>query len=100
MAAALCAAPLLGGCGQKGPLYMPDQATEIVTRPMRTPPGETPSTPSPAPTPPATPPPAQNDAPNTPQTVDKPLGPDNPAPEVTAPDDSQEKEPGAPTPRK
>ena len=31
----LCAAmvTLLAGCGQKGPLYMPDQGGEVVTRP-------------------------------------------------------------------
>ena len=74
---------LLGGCGQKGPLYLPDEATQIITRPTQTPPDETPQ------------------APNTPQSVDSPPGPANPAPEVTAPsEDKEKKEPGAPAPPK
>jgi predicted small lipoprotein YifL len=38
---ALVAAALLGplaACGQKGPLYLPEQAREVVTRPAQTPP--------------------------------------------------------------
>ena len=31
--AGLSAAALLAGCGQKGPLYLPDQGGEVVTRP-------------------------------------------------------------------
>ena len=34
---------LLAGCGQKGPLYLPDQGGEVVTRPG----GQTQSSPSP-----------------------------------------------------
>jgi predicted small lipoprotein YifL len=34
---------LIVGCGQKGPLYMPDKGGEVVTRPA----GQTQSTPSP-----------------------------------------------------
>ena len=79
-----CGVMLMAGCGQKGPLYMPDQPTEIVTRPTQTPAAET----SPAP----------NPAPNTPPSVDSPQGPANPAPEVTAPD-KQKKEQGASPPR-
>jgi len=91
---AVALAALLAGCGQKGPLYMPDDATQIVTRPTQTPPEATP---------PATPP-AQDNAPNTPPTTDSPPGPANPAPEVTAPvskdaADKDKKQPGAPTPR-
>ncbi len=81
----IAGALLLAGCGQKGPLYMPDEATQIVTRPAQTPP--------------ATSPPAPGNAPNTPQTSDSPTGPDNPAPEVQAPDDKDKKEPGAQAPR-
>jgi predicted small lipoprotein YifL len=67
----------LGGCGQKGPLYLPDQPGEIVTRPTQ-----------------SAPPPGGSEAPNTPQTVDSPQGPDNPAPEVTAPEETpDEKKP-------
>jgi len=77
---------LLGACGQKGPLYLPDQARDVVTRPTgsQTPPGNSP-------------------APNTPGTVDSPESPPNPAPEVTAPDEDKDKskdkkEPGANAP--
>lgn len=31
------AAVSLGACGQKGPLYLPEQARDIVTRPAQTP---------------------------------------------------------------
>jgi predicted small lipoprotein YifL len=81
------AASLLGSlaaCGQKGPLYLPDQPREVVTRPVQ------------APAPDA-------QAPNSPQTVDSPEGSANPAPEVTAPQkdnsDKEKKEPDATAPR-
>jgi predicted small lipoprotein YifL len=81
------AASLLGSlaaCGQKGPLYLPDQAREVVTRPTQTPAPD-----------------AQ--APNSPQTVDSPEGSANPAPEVTAPQkddsDKDKKEPDTTAPR-
>jgi predicted small lipoprotein YifL len=67
-AVALLAA--LAGCGQKGPLYLPEQPGEIVTRPAQTP----------AETPPPSP-----EAPNSPQTVDSPEAQTSPAPEVTLP---------------
>jgi predicted small lipoprotein YifL len=61
-------AAALAACGQKGPLYLPEQASEIVTRPTQTPvPEETP------------------EAPNSPQTVDSPEGAASPAPEVVLP---------------
>jgi predicted small lipoprotein YifL len=75
VALAACAA-LLAGCGQKGPLYLPERPGEIVTRP---------ATDSP---------PIDSEAPNTPQTVDSPQGPDNPAPEVTKPEEDPDKKPG------
>ena len=56
----------LAGCGLKGPLYLPEQASGIVTRPTQTPP-------EPA------------NAPNSPQTIDSPASGATPAPEVTAP---------------
>jgi predicted small lipoprotein YifL len=42
--ASLCAALLLilAACGQKGPLYLPDQGGEVITRPA----GQAPSQPS------------------------------------------------------
>jgi len=58
----------LPGCGKKGPLYLPEAASEVVTRP-----GETP---------PAT---ERTEAPNSPQTVDSQPSAPAPAPEVTAP---------------
>ena len=47
----------LGGCGQLGPLYLPDSNGNVITRPTRTPPATTspapvtpvPATPAPAP---------------------------------------------------
>lgn len=38
LAGAALAALLLAACGQKGPLYLPDQTGEVVTRPTQTPP--------------------------------------------------------------
>jgi predicted small lipoprotein YifL len=65
---ALLGALAAGACGQKGPLYLPDQAGEIVTRPTQTPvPSES------------------GEAPNSPQTVDSPEGAASPAPEVVVP---------------
>jgi len=74
---------LLAGCGQKGPLYLPDQARGIVTRPApASAPGET------------------TQSPSTPATSDAPPAPANPAPEVTAPDaDKDKKDQGAKPPR-
>ena len=71
---AVCAvfAGALAGCGLKGPLYLPEKASEIVTRP--------------APVPPET-----TNAPNSPQTIDSPATGDTPAPEVTAPQSGDNK---------
>jgi predicted small lipoprotein YifL len=83
----LMLALLLGGCGQKGPLYLPDQAREVVTRP------------APAPTP-ASAPAESSGAPNSPQTVDSPTGPAAPAPEVVVPgSDKDKKGKAAPPPK-
>jgi predicted small lipoprotein YifL len=49
LAGAALAALLLGGCGQKGPLYLPDQTGEVVTRPTQTPPQEPPPAEQPPP---------------------------------------------------
>jgi predicted small lipoprotein YifL len=57
----------LAACGQKGPLYLPDTASEVVTRPATTPPAE------------------DTSAPDSAQTADSPMEPPSPAPEVTAP---------------
>jgi predicted small lipoprotein YifL len=78
---------LLAGCGQKGPLYLPESTGEVVTRPTQTPP-ETEST----------------TAPSSPQSVDSPATPANPAPEVTEPApeserDKQKKDGATPPPR-
>ena len=74
----------LAGCGQKGPLYLPDEASEVVTRPTQTPPS------APAP-----------EGSNSPQTPDTPVQPANPAPEVSPPrpEDDPKSKPGAPPPR-
>jgi predicted small lipoprotein YifL len=65
----LCA-PLIAltACGQTGPLYLPDKARDVVTRPAQPAPAET-----------------DSDAPNTPRTPDSPVEPPSPAPEVTPP---------------
>jgi predicted small lipoprotein YifL len=46
----VCASVVAAGCGQKGPLFLPDKNASVVTRPGNT----TPATP-PAATPPAQP---------------------------------------------
>jgi predicted small lipoprotein YifL len=66
---------LLGACGQTGKLYLPDAASEVVTRPATTPPPE-----------------ESTSAPNSPQTADSTPAPPAPAPEVTAPAGTPEAE--------
>jgi len=78
----------LAACGQKGPLYLPDAPTDVVTRPAETPPAS-----------------ENTEAPNSPQTPDSPPLPPTPAPEVTAPEgtppaDDPKKDKGAATPPK
>lgn len=72
-------AVILAGCGQRGPLYLPEKNGEIVTRPTQTAPaeqsGEQAGTPA-----------------TSPQTVDTPAAPANPAPEVTAPAPQSERD--------
>ena len=64
----------LNACGQKGPLYLPEAPSEVVTRPA------------------ATPPPSENtEAPNSPQTPDSAPTPPSPTPEVTTPEEKKEK---------
>lgn len=81
----LALALLLAGCGQKGPLYLPDTSGEVVTRPTQTPPRAD-----------------TGDTSSSPQSVDSPSAPANPAPEVTAPEPESErdkqKKDGAQTP--
>jgi predicted small lipoprotein YifL len=81
----LLGALALDGCGQKGALYLPGEAREIVTRPTQAPADE-----------PAPPPPAS--APNSPGTVDSPVGPASPAPEVVAPGSKDQEKKDAPKP--
>lgn len=65
-----CAVALLCGCGQTGKLYLPEPAGEVVTRPAQAPAaGDAAGAPA-----------------DSPQTVDSPPQPDNPAPEVSAPE--------------
>jgi predicted small lipoprotein YifL len=77
----LLLAGTLAGCGLKGPLYLPEQASEIVTRPTQTPPPET------------------TTAPGSGQTIDSPAGGDTPAPEVTAPESAEKKDKDGATPK-
>ena len=62
--ALVLAALLLGGCGQKGPLYLPDKNAAVVTPPAppAAPPGASPVTTTNAPAP-------QESAPQPPQTA-------------------------------
>jgi len=53
-------AATLAGCGQKGPLYLPDEARDVVTRPA---------------------PPANSGAPESPGAGDSPDLPPSPVPE-------------------
>jgi predicted small lipoprotein YifL len=63
---ALAAALLLAGCGQTGPLYLPERG-EVVTRPATPTPSQPPAAPDPAVTPPASPtPPAPPSPPSPP----------------------------------
>jgi predicted small lipoprotein YifL len=72
----------LPGCGKKGPLYLPEAASEVVTRPAETPPAS-----------------ESTGAPNSPQTIDSQPAAPAPAPEVTAPEpDPSKKEKGATPP--
>ena len=78
--AVICLLVTIAGCGKKGPLYLPEQASEVVTRPAETPPAS-----------------ERTEAPNSPQTVDSQPSAPAPAPEVTAPEptDASKKEKGA-----
>jgi len=78
--ALLCLLLALPGCGKKGPLYLPDTASGVVTRPAGTPPAS-----------------ENTEAPNSPQTTDSSPQAPAPAPEVTEPEESK-KEKGAATP--
>ena len=69
-AIAVLLACALTGCGQKGPLYLPEAPTEVVTRPAATPPSS-----------------ENTEAPNSPQSPDSAPAPPSPAPEVTAPEE-------------
>ena len=70
---------LLSGCGQKGPLYLPDKNAAVVTAPAQpatTPPQTTPPQTTPAAAPDTATPPAQ-----TPATPKKPDQDDSPSPQ-------------------
>jgi predicted small lipoprotein YifL len=71
MAVACALAASLAGCGQKGPLYLPEEARDIVTRPA---------------------PPSSPSAPSSPETVDSPDTPSSPAPEVSKPEGQDEED--------
>ena len=64
-----CLLSALAGCGKKGPLYLPDETGEVVTRPSETPASE------------------NTEAPNSPKTIDSEPKPPAPAPEVAPPED-------------
>ena len=66
----VCASVALGGCGMKGPLFLPDENASVVTRPgtsgTTTPPAQTEPAPAPGDTTPSTP-----STPKPPQDKDK-----------------------------
>ena len=74
-------AAALAGCGQKGPLYLPEKPGQIVTRPTQTPAA-----------PPAPAPGATAESPNSPQTADSPENQASPAPEVVLPSPAEREE--------
>ena len=83
--AVICLLATIAGCGKKGPLYLPEPAGEVVTRPAETPPAT-----------------ERTEAPNSPQTVDSQPAAPAPAPEVTPPEPQAEdpkKDKGATTPQ-
>lgn len=75
VAGSILLALVLAGCGQKGPLYLPETTGEVVTRPTQTPPAS-----------------GTSDTSSSPQSVDSPAAPANPAPEVTAPEPESERD--------
>jgi len=62
----------LPGCGKKGPLYLPDEAGEVVTRPAESLPAS-----------------ESTEAPNSPKTIDSEPRPPAPVPEVAPPEDPE-----------
>ena len=68
----------LTACGQTGPLYLPDRARDIVTRPAPPAPGA--------------------DAPNSPRSPDSPVEPPSPAPEVAPPPENNDTDENAKKP--
>jgi predicted small lipoprotein YifL len=80
--ALLCLTLALPGCGKKGPLYLPDTAGDVVTRPAESPPASD-----------------NTEAPNSPQTTDSQPQAPAPAPEVTKPEEDPKKVKGAPPPQ-
>lgn len=79
--ALVCLVLALPGCGKKGPLYLPDATSEVVTRPAESPPAS-----------------ENTEAPNSPQTTDSQPAAPPPAPEVTRPEEDPRKEKGTTPP--
>ena len=79
--ALLCLVLALPGCGKKGPLYLPDTASEVVTRPAETTPAS-----------------ENTEAPNSPQTTDSQPAAPPAAPEVTRPEEDPKKDKGTTPP--
>jgi len=71
----------LAACGQTGKLYLPDTASDVVTRPAETPPES-----------------EKTGAPNSPKTPDMQPPAPAPAPEVSAPEEESKKDKGASPP--
>jgi predicted small lipoprotein YifL len=72
----VCGSVILTGCGQKGPLYLPDKNASVVTRPAgstntSTTPPAAPGTAAPSTTAPDQPPPPQTPPATTPPKQDK-----------------------------
>jgi predicted small lipoprotein YifL len=67
-----CLVLALPGCGKKGPLYLPEEPGEVVTRPAEAPPSQ-----------------ESGEAPNSPKTIDSEPKAPAPAPEVAPPEDPE-----------
>jgi predicted small lipoprotein YifL len=86
----LCASVIAAGCGQKGPLYLPDKNAAVITRPAGS--GtNSPGQQSPDTTPPALPAAGQGASDQTPQNR-APEPPPPPTSEGTAPKPQQDKD--------
>jgi predicted small lipoprotein YifL len=87
------AALATAGCGQKGPLYLPDKNASVITRPAA-PQGQTPPAPTGAPQPAP-----QGQTPQAPTGTPQPAPPGQTPPAPTPPKQPQDKDDGSQQPK-